>query len=85
MEKKEYIVLINFQSVSEGLEYVNGFQNPFCFLFSGNTYDPQGNTITNPIEFTQYEQGEIWVDIQDGVNPGQLYVENNFLKYYKEL
>lgn len=85
MEKKEYIVLINFQSVSDGLNYLNEFNTPFCFLVGGSTYDGSGNLITTPNDFIQYESGEIWIDIHETPHPGELYVESGFLKFYKEL
>jgi hypothetical protein len=86
MEKKEYIVLINFQSINEGVNFVNTFITPFCFLFNGETYDSQGNIIQTPDEFVVYNPNEIYVSITElSPSPGDLYVENSFLKYFKEI
>ena len=86
MEKKEYIVLINFQSVSDGVNFVNSFSQPFCFLFDGQTYNSQGLVIQTPDEFVSYNQNEIYVSINETTPiSGELYVEDNLLKYFKEL
>lgn len=86
MEKKEYIILINFQSIIDGVNFVSSFSKPFCFLFDGKTYDYEGNIVQTPDEFLTYNPNEIYVSITE-TEPisGGLYVEDNFLKYFKEL
>ena len=82
---KEYIVLVEFESVLQALDYMNKTKNYFAFISNGKTYDFNGNEINSPNEYESYLFGEIYIDITDGTFPGGLYMTENFLKYYKEI
>jgi hypothetical protein len=83
MEEKEYIVLLEFNSIEDGVNFMTNKISPFSFYASGKSYDSSGNEISIT-ETTDIINGYIHVDIhQEPVMPGEFYINNGFLKYYK--
>ena len=83
--ENEHIVLINFNTINDGIDFMSSINIPFSFIVSGITYDYLGNAIQTPDDFDVYNLGEIYLDIHEVPSPGVLYVNNGFLKYYKEI
>jgi hypothetical protein len=80
----EKIVLVEFNSVLEGLDYMNISPNKFCFYVDGQTYDINGNVIQTPNNSEIFGINNIYINITDDTAPGQLYISEGFIKYYKE-
>jgi hypothetical protein len=88
--ENEHIVLVNFDLISTAVEVMNGLSNPFAFMFEGKTFKYVGGAsliemIETPEEYDLYNFGEIYLDIYEVPSPSVLYVDNGFLKYYKEI
>lgn len=81
----EKIVLVEFISVLEGLDYINNSPNKFCFYVGGQTYDINGNVIQTPSNYEIFGINNIYINITDDTAPGQLYISDGFIKYYKEI
>jgi hypothetical protein len=82
--KTIYNILIEFNSKEEGLEYMQTSKYPFSFTDSLNIYNPEGDTIPPPENVSIYKPSEIFIGFEDIDAPGMLYVEDGFLRYYKE-
>ena len=86
MTEKEYIILLGFNSVQEGIDYMQSSSHSFAFSVGGNTYDHEGNSISTPDDSSVIANGDVYVCDCDGIPaPGQLYISGGFLKYYKEI
>jgi hypothetical protein len=88
--ENEHIVLVNFDTISSAVELMIELVTPFAFMFEGNTYKYVGGAsliemIETPEEFDLYNFGDIYLDIHEVPSPGVLYVDNGFLKYFKEI
>lgn len=83
--ENEHIVLIEFNSVNDGTDFMGTINNPFSFMVNSVTYDYLGNVIQTPIEYDLYSLNQICLDIYETPSPGLLYVSDGFLKYYKEI
>ena len=81
----EKIVLIEFNSIYDGMEYINSSPNKFSFYVNGTTYNMYGNEIQTPTEYELYSFGDIFIEITNDDSPGQLYISDGFIKYYKEM
>lgn len=84
MTKKEFIILPRFDSIEEGVNYVNESLFDFYFSVNGVTYTELGVETTTPdnSEFIPIEG--IHLGIYENAQPGELYIENSLIKYYKE-
>ena len=85
MEKKEFIILPEFLSIENALEYIETNDIKFSFSVNNETYSSDGVKIDNPIEFEIIPINKIFIGIYENPLDGQLYIENDFLKYYKEI
>jgi hypothetical protein len=83
--ENEHIVLINFDDINSGVYFMTTINTPFSFIVDNITYDYLGNVIQTPNDFDMYNLNEICLVIYDIPSPGVLYVNNGFLKYYKEV
>jgi len=88
--ENEHIVLVNFDTISEAVEFMNNINTPFAFMFENQTLKYVGGDslleiVDTPEEFELYSLGEIYLDIHEVPSPGILYIDNGFLKYYKEI
>ena len=83
--ENEYIVLIEFNTINEGVDFMQNINTPFSFMVNNITYDYLGNVIQTPMEYDLYTLNEIYLDIHIIPSPGVLYVGDGFLKYYKEI
>lgn len=83
--ENEHIVLINFDDINSGIYFMTTINTPFSFIVDNVTYDYLGNVIQTPNDFDMYNLNEICLVIYDIPSPGVLYVNNGFLKYYKEV
>lgn len=82
--KKEFIILPRFKSIMDGLNYLNGTEYKFCFVSDGIAYSIDGIRIESPDNAEVINIENIYIEIYEDPFPGQLYIENGFLKYYKE-
>lgn len=84
MEKKEFIVIPAFTSFVDALKYIENSKIKFSFSVNNETYS--SNSIKNytPTNGTVININDICIDIYVNPSPGQLYIDNDFLKYYKE-
>lgn len=86
--EKEYIILIKFNSKEEGLTYLSNSDVKFNFTDGNNVYDINGNTITIDGDYEIYNYTEIYIkNIKTNnigiVLPGELYLEDDLIKYIK--
>lgn len=84
MEKKEYIILPEFISVEDALTYLETKNVKFSFSVNNETYSSDGVQISTPNNSEIIPINDIYIDIYENPQPGQLYVEDDYLKYYKE-
>lgn len=84
MEKKEFIIIPEFITIEDGLKYIKDNDTKFSFSVNNETYSSDGVKIDVPINYEVININNIYIDIYDNPCPGQLYIENDFLKYYKE-
>jgi hypothetical protein len=83
--KKEFIMLPQFTSKTAGLNYLKNTDNKFCFVAKNKVYDILGEEIISPDNSDIINITDIYIEIYENPQPGQLYIENDFLKYYKEM
>jgi protein associated with RNAse G/E len=88
--ENEHITLVNFDTISEGVEFMININTPFAFMVDNQTFKYVGGdslieVVDTPEEFDLYNFGEIYLDIHEVPSPGVLYIDNGFLKYYKEI
>lgn len=86
--EKEYIILIKFNSKEEGLTYLSSSDVKFNFTDGNNVYDINGNVITIDGDYEIYNYSEIYIkNIKTNnigvVLPGELYLEDDLIKYIK--
>ena len=85
MTERIYTFLFNFNTIQEGVDYMSNSPHKFAFSVGGQTYDNLGNPIPTP----DYSEITEVVDVftVNNVNPwpGDLYINNGFLRYYKEI
>lgn len=81
----EHIILINFNTINDGINFMSNINTPFSFIVNDVTYDYLGNVIQTPTDFDMYNLGEIYLDIHGAPSPSVLYINNGFLKYYKQI
>jgi hypothetical protein len=82
--KKEFIILPQFTSIVIGLNYLKSTENKFCFVAKNKTYSIDGKKIDTPDNSEVINIDDIYIELYGDPLPGQLYIENDFLKYYKE-
>tara|TARA_R110000868_G_scaffold105774_11_gene290465 strand:+ start:942 stop:1202 length:261 start_codon:yes stop_codon:yes gene_type:complete len=85
MTEKEYIVLLGFDTVQDGIDYMQSSPYNFAFSVGGSTYDHDGNSISTPADSSVVNNGEMWVCNCENPIPGSPYINGGFLKYYKEI
>jgi len=84
MEKKEFIIIPEFTTIEDGLKYIVDNDIKFSFSVNNETYSSDGVKIDTPINCELININDIYIGINDNPSPGQLYIEDDFLKYYKE-
>ena len=81
--EREQIVLLQFNSISDGVDYMLNQISPFSFCVGGVYYNNLGEQITLS-ETPDIIDGYIHIDINnEPVLPGDIYVSDGFMKYYK--
>jgi len=84
MLEKEFIILLKFNSLEEGLVFLENKKLQVAFIASEVIYDYLGEEISLEGEKEIVFPSEIVLDIKPKFLPGDLYIENNILKYFKE-
>lgn len=84
MTKTEFIILPKFTSIEEGLTYLNDNAINFCFAVNDKIYNINSEEIISPDNSEIIDISNIYIGIHTDPQAGQLYIEDNFLKYYKE-
>ena len=85
MEIVEKIMIVEFNSISNALDYMVESGNSFAFKVEDKVYSGSGIIISRPDSF-DVVFGEIWLGgISEKSVPGVLYIEDGFLKYFKEV
>jgi hypothetical protein len=88
MVRNEFIVIPRFNSVEEGIDYLTtnnisfsfGVDDKFFSILGDEIFIPEGSIIFGIDDAKDLKYIELHVDPL----PGQLYVDNGLLKYYKE-
>jgi hypothetical protein len=83
MTENTYIILIGFDTLQNGIDYMVSSPYKLAFSVDGQTYDYLGNAITTPSESEVIAEGSIWICDCDNPVSGDLYVSDGFLKYNK--
>lgn len=94
--EREQIVLLQFKSISDGVDYMLNQISPFSFCVGRVYYNNLGEQINYPEELEKPDyinlakesgNGYIHIDIHNEpvemMLPGDLYVSDGFIKYYK--
>ena len=84
MEKKEFIIIPEFTTIEDGLKYIVNNDIKFSFSVNNETYSSNGIKINTPNNSEIININNIFIGVYYNAGPGQLYIENDFLKYYKE-
>jgi len=84
MIEKEYIILLGFDTIQGGIDYMVTSPHNFSFSVGGDTYDYEGNLLETPLESSVISEGGIYITNTENPQPGSLYINGGFLKYYKE-
>lgn len=84
MTKNEIIILPIFNSIEEGSSYLTTSALDFAFSVNNKTYSITGIEIDTPINSQLIPINDIYIQLHGDPQPGQLYVEDGFLKYFKE-
>ena len=93
--EREQILLLEFNSISDGVDYMLNQISPFSFCVGRVYYNDLGEEITlsdtpDIINLAKESgNGYIHIDIHNEpvamMLPGDLYVSDGFMKYYKML
>ena len=84
MEILEKIVIVEFDLISNAIDYMEESGNSFAFKVEDNIYSGSGVILSSPDSFEDVLFGDIWLGgISEKSLPGSLYIEDGFLKYYK--
>ena len=91
--EREQILLLEFNSISDGVDYMLNQISPFSFCVGRVYYNDLGEEITlsdtpDIINLAKESgNGYIHIDIHNEpvamMLPGDLYVSDGFMKYYK--
>lgn len=84
MTKNEIIILPIFDSIEEGSSYLTTNAYEFAFSVNNKTYSITGVEIDTPINSELIPINTIFIQLFNNPQCGQLYVEDGFLKYFKE-
>ena len=84
MEKKEYIILPEFTTNESALEYFETSEIKFSFSVNGEIFSSDGVKINKPNNTNIVNINDLYIGVYDNPRSGELYIENDFLKYYKE-
>jgi len=84
MNKFFYIILVQFSSINIGQKYMSDNNIYFAFCVDDNTYSAEGDIIKQPENSSIVSYGELSIKIHKNPTPGQLFIKNGFLQYYKE-
>lgn len=85
MDTKEFIIIPRFNSMEDGLNYLNSNDIKFIFGVGDKIFDSNSTEIDIPYDSEIINIDNISISINEDPLPGQLYIEDDFLKYYKEL
>jgi len=86
MNKVEYIIIINFSTKEEALSYMQSSGLNFSFSVANTEFfNSAGDIISEPESYNSFDKGDISISDKADPLPGELYIENGFLKYYKEI
>lgn len=86
MNRIEYILIINFNSKEEALAYIQESGLSFSFsVLNVEIFNSIGELIEAPLEYNSFNVDEISLSNASDPLPGELYIEDGFLKYYKEI
>lgn len=85
MTQENFIILIEFKTIEEGLNFMNESENYFSFSVKNKTYSSVGQEIKTPDNSSIIYFGDIFIGIIENPMPGELFIENGFLQYYKEI
>lgn len=84
MENKEFIIIPEFTNLAYALKYIENSEVKFSFSVNGEIYSSNGIKNYTPNDGLIIEIDKINIIIYDNPLPGELYIDNDFLKYYKE-
>lgn len=84
MENKEFIIIPEFTNLAYALKYIENSEVKFSFSVNGEIYSSNGIKNYTPNDGLIIEIDKINIIIYNNPLPGELYIDNDFLKYYKE-
>ena len=81
------MILIRFNSKEEGINYLSTSNIKFNFTDGTNNYDINGNNLNILEDFQVLSVDDIYINnvkiIINNILPGELFLEDNFIKYLK--
>lgn len=85
MEIHTHVVLIEFDTITEGLN----FKHDIAFSVDGEHYNHNGDELVLDIlgsyDIEIYREDKISIEIYYiNIVPGELFIKDNILQYYKE-
>lgn len=84
MTKNEIIILPIFNSIEEASSYLTTNALEFAFSVNNKTYSVTGIEIDTPINSQLIPINDIYIQLHSDPLSGQLFLEDGFLKYFKE-
>lgn len=81
----EFIIIILFNSKLEGITYLDNSEHKFVFTDGDEYYDKDGDIVDVDFEHETYTLDQISLQIGEKSLPGGLYLDNGFIKYFKEI
>lgn len=88
MEVTYYTILPQFSKFNDGINYLSTSPYKFAFAIGSNVYDYNGNRISAPENSEFILKNELAIDIKEYfefLSPGQLYIKDGFITYFKEI
>ena len=85
MIERVYTILVGFNTLQDGIDYMSSSPYKIAFSVGGQTYDDLGNSIQTPDYSEIVMVGDVFITNTEGPAPGDLYIDNGFLRYYKEI
>jgi len=84
MTKNEIIILPIFDSIEDGSSYLTTNALEFAFAVNDKIYSSTMVEIIAPINSELIPINGIFIQLFEDPQPGQLHIEDGFLKYFKE-
>ena len=84
MIERVYTILIGFGTINEGIDFMTNSIYKIAFSVNNQTYNYLGQPIDTPLDSEIVMVGGVFITNTEDPAPGDVYIDNGFLKYFKE-